>query len=444
MIKYKTRIIEQLQNGSKNKSVLIRTMSRDVAPELPPVIPEPTCSPKSTRLLQYVDYDTSVIPETTPIDKGFALYMSVNGGPFETYYGSDFLDIPEMFARKTPSNMPLPRFDNNDGIELIGYGADGVGVNAYGQNSSYSTDPTADNGVVKRFNIVIKPIPDATEVVDMFISFDGHESGQVEIETCLGYFPEWIDRPVPPYIEPLPPFVEDNSFKTQYSYIADGALLEQGSEIGWVFQYSDSIESKLVTYDDDSLGAVAMAFGFPGIGYNLELSNGMSLDVGHKCSHYSLIRAPGSTRSDEFADYMITMFKIMEFPVSDELVAKYDLFTDYVKSKYTFVKEAVTETQLQIVLFALDETSANLLVDVLVITYAQIMPEAVELAVHSNWNVEQKKVLYKLVDKPDMISPGTINGFEYIKPLMKPVNTPLHLKSNWVINYTGREIQPPL
>ena len=78
MIKYKTRIIEQLQNGSKNKSVLIRTMSRDVAPELPPVIPEPTCSPKSTRLLQYVDYDTSVIPETTPIDKGFALYMSVS------------------------------------------------------------------------------------------------------------------------------------------------------------------------------------------------------------------------------------------------------------------------------------------------------------------------------------------------------------------------------
>lgn len=438
MIKYKTRIIEQLQNGSKNKSVLIRTMSRDVAPELPPVIPEPTCSPKSTRLLQYVDYDTSVIPETTPIDKGFALYMSVNGGPFETYYGSDFLDIPEMFARKTPSNMPLPRFDNNDGIELIGYGADGVGVNAYGQNSSYSTDPTADNGVVKRFNIVIKPIPDGSEVVDLFISFDGHEAGQVEIETCLGYFPNGINRPVPPYYAPIaaPPLTDDGSFKTYQSYVMNGESLGDDPDIKWIFHYNDSVQSSYVTYAATESGAAMMGTGFPGIGYFLESDMTTRLDVGHVCSHYSLVRVSDpSIDNDEFADYLM----LIGLPVTEDMQVTYDLFTNYVKSKYNFAKEVLSTGEMQIAIFALDETSANLLIDYLVMIYTEVVPGAGAFTVRSNWTVEQKRVLYKLVNIPSMVDPGVDNGFDFIKPLMKPINTPLHLKSNWVINYIGQK-----
>lgn len=425
------------------RSNIGNTIEPPIEPE-PPVIPEPTCSPKPVGLLQYVDYDTSVIPETTSVDEGFGLYMSVNGEPFDIYYGSDYIDLPEMFAKKIPSNLPLPRFENNDGIELIAYRADGSEVRVMSYGTERQTDPFADGGVIKRFNIIIKPIPNPINVVDMFISFDGHEAGQIEIETCLGFFPDWIDRPVPPYVEPLPPLAEDSSFKSYYSYKSDNLVLEQGLDIGWVFQYSTSIESKFVTYSEPNMGAAAMTLGFPGIGYNLEMSLGMTLDVGHICSHYTLIRSPQHLQTDEFVDYMITMFKLMEFPISDELIGKYDLFVNYVKSKYNFVKEPLAETELQIAHFALDSTSADMLIDCIVATYVVLMPDATSYATRSNWNVEQKRVLYKLVDKPEMIDTDSINGFDYIKPFMLPANTALNLKSDCVINFTGEPPTLPL
>lgn len=227
-------------------------------------------------------------------------------------------------------------------------------------------------------------------------------------------------------------------FKTYYSYKVDSSVLEQGLDVGWVFQYSNSIESKLVTYSNDDMGNSAMVVGFPGIGYNIEMSLGMSLDVDHVCSHYGLIRSAASLQTDEFVDYMFTMLQLMGVPVSDNLISKHGLFVNYVKSKYDFVKEPLTETELQIAHFALDSTSANMLIDFLIVMYAELMPDAASYAIRSNWNVEQKRVLYKLVDKPDMINTGSINGFDYIKPYMLPANTALNLKSDWVINFTGR------
>lgn len=445
MIKYNIRICETFQSSKMTTQHLIRsnignTIEPPIEPE-PPVIPEPTCSPKPVGLLQYVDYDTSVIPETTSVDEGFGLYMSVNGEPFDIYYGSDYIDLAEMFAKKIPSNLPLPRFENNDGIELIAYRADGSEVRVMSYDTERQTDPFADGGVIKRFNIIIKPIPNPINVVDMFISFDGHEAGQIEIETCLGFFPDWIDRPVPPRVESL---IEDNSFKTYYSYKVDSHMLEQGLDIGWVFHYSSPIESKLVTYNNGDMGGPLMLVGFPGIGYNVEMSLGMSLDVDHACSHYTLIRSMASLQTDEFVDYMMVMLQLMGPAISDNLIGKYDLFLNYVKSKYDFVKESLTETELQVVHFALDSTSANLLIDFFIVLYGEFMPEAEAYSIRSNWSVEQKKVLYKLVDKPDMIDTDSVNGFDYIKPLMIPANTPFNLKSDWVINFTGSLDLPDL
>lgn len=439
---YTSNIIEPLDNGSKGTVALIRTKRRAI-PEVPEV-PEFTCSAKSVALLQHVDYGTSVLPESTPEDGRFALYMSVNGGAFEVYYGSEFIDIPAMFAKKIPSNMPLPRFDNNDNIGLLGYNTDGVTALINTWDNPWTTDPKADSGVIKRFNIVIKPLPGTYNVHDMFIAFADHTAGQVELATCLGYYPEWIERPVPPVIEPLPdvlPLVDDGSFLTQCSYVLDDVLLSNSQPIDWIFHYTSPDISKLVTYADNTLGGVLMSFGFPGIGYYIDAAAGMSLDVDHSCSHYSLMRAPSMAGTDEFVDYMVIALQSSGM-VLDELMTTYKLFTDYVKSKYTFTKEILSAVELQIVVFALDDTSANLLIDALVATYATLMPDAVNLAKRANWNVEQKKVLYKLVNRPDLIPQGSVNGFDFIKPLMSPANQPFNLKSNWVINYTGGSYIP--
>lgn len=446
MSTYTTNIIEPLDNGSKGTVALIRTKRRaiPVVPDVPD-IPEFTCSAKSVALLQHVDYGTSVLPKSTPENERFALYMSVNGGDFEVYRGSEFIDLPAMFATKIPSNMPLPRFDNNDNIGLLGYNSDGISALINTWDKPSTTDPKADGGVIKRFNIVIKPLPGTYNEQDMFIAFADHTAGQVELATCLGYYPEWIERPVPPVIEPLPdilPLVDNGSFLTHCSYVLNDGLLSNSQPIDWIFHYTSPDISKLVTYADNTLGGVLMSCGFPGIGYNLDFSRRMSLDVDHSCSHYSLMRTSAMLDTDEFIDYIIIALQHSGV-ASPELVAKYTLFTDYVKSKYTFTKEILSDGELQVVVFALDDTSANLLIDALIATYAALMPDAINFAERDNWNVEQKKVLYKLVDKPDLIPQGSVNGFDFIKPLMSPANQPFNLKSNWVINYTGGSYTPP-